>query len=220
MKKHALRLGVLVVLAAAVSAPIAFGAAARTAAAPVNLIRNGGAERGSAVTNDTAVVAAIPGWTRTGEFTVVKYGSPGGFPDHTVSTAIKGGKNFFAGGPANPHSGATQDISLSRFATAIDKGTMTATLSGDLGGYSSQRDSLTVTATFKNAAGASLGSIHIGPVTTGQRHNTTGLIIRKALARVRPQTRTVHVAVHAVRTDGSYNDGYADNLSLTLTKTP
>jgi len=214
MTKRAPRLAVLAALVAAVVVPIASGSTSRRAAPTPNLIRNGGAELGRAVTNDSTVVASIPGWTRTGGFTVVRYGSSGGFPEAAVSTAIHGGRNFFAGGPANPNSGATQAISVSRFAAAIDKGSLTATLTGDLGGYSTQSDSLTVVATFLDASGASLGSVRIGPVTPGQRKSTTTLIARTATARVPAKTRGVSVVLRAVRTDGSYNDGYADNLSL------
>jgi hypothetical protein len=93
---------------------------------------------------------------------------------------------------------------------------VTAVLTGALGGYSSQRDSLTVIATFLSASGQKLGSIRIGPVTPGQRKSLTTLIVRSAQASVPPKTRSVEIHVSAVRTDGSYNDGYADNLSLAL----
>ena len=185
-----------------------------------NLLRNGGAELGPAVGDASGVAKTIPGWVRTGRVTVVKYGSSGGFPDATVSQAILGGKNFFAGGPTNPDSGATQTVNVASRAAAIGAGKMTATLTGDLGGYSSQRDSLTVTASFLDASGQKLGLLKIGPVTPAQRKSGTTLIARSAAGKVPVKTRSIQVALTAVRTDGSYNDGYADNLKLTLTNGP
>jgi hypothetical protein len=217
MNRYVLTRVAIALLAAAASAPAAYGAHTRHAALSGNLIKNGNAELGPAVSNDSSSVASITGWSKTGEFTVVKYGSPGGFPDASVSTQIQGGRKFFAGGPANPDSGATQTINVARFATAIDAGKVTATLSGDMGGFSAQRDSLTVTASFLDASGRVLSVMRIGPVTSAQRHGTTGLIPRITAARVHPKTRTVRIDMRAVRTDGSYNDGYADNLSLKLT---
>jgi len=216
LMKRSVPVAVLFVIAAAAGVPVAAGLASMTAAPTPNLIRNGGAELGPAVVTSSGVVATIPGWTRTGGFTVVKYGTTGGFPDASVGTAIHGGKNFFAGGPANPKSGATQSVSVARYAARIDTGSLSATLSGDLGGYDGQNDSLTVVATFLSASGTSLGTVHIGPVSAAQRKSTTNLLPRTATAKVPAKTRSVSVAVRAVRTDGSYNDGYADNLSLTL----
>lgn len=196
-------------------------AGAASSAASPNLLGNGTAELGpGAKTSDNVlgVVQSIPGWTRTGNFTVVEYGSPGGFPDLPASQAIGGGKNFFAGGPSNPNSGATQIVNVASRAAAIDGRKMTATLAGYLGGYSSQRDSLTVSASFLSASGKKLGGLTIGPVTPAQRKSLTTLVAKSASRRVPAKTRSIQVALTAVRTDGSYNDGYADNLKLTLKK--
>jgi hypothetical protein len=181
-----------------------------------NLIKNGGAEIGLAAPDSATTVPAIALWTKTGGFTTVVYGAPGGFPDAAVSTAIKGGKNFFAGGPANPDSGASQVVSLASRARSIDKGKVTAILAGYLGGYSSQRDALTVSASFLDATGQKLGSVKIGPVTPTQRKNLTTLIPRSARKALPAGTRSLEIQIRATRTDGSYNDGYADRLSLTL----
>lgn len=204
-------------LAIAALAVVVQTAAGRgNAASSGNLIKNGGAELGGAVTSTSSVIPRIPGWAKTGNFTTVRYGAPGGFPDAAISQKINGGKNFFAGGPANPNSRATQLVSVVGQSASIDKGKVTATLSGYLGGYSSQRDSLTVIATFLDGAGKTLGSVRIGPVSPAQRKNETTLLLRSARASVPAKTRKLAIHVNAVRTDGSYNDGYADNLSLTL----
>lgn len=196
----------------AIPAALASSGVTRT----TNLIKNGGAEIGVAAKDSATSVPAITSWTKTGAFTTVVYGAPGGFPDATVSKAIKGGKNFFAGGPTDPASGATQVVSVAGKATSIDRGKVTATLAGYLGGYSSQRDALTVTASFLDAAGVKLGSVKIGPVTPAQRKGLTTLISRTAHKLVPAKTRSIEIRIRATRTDGSYNDGYADRLSLTL----
>lgn len=206
----------LVVVSAVVGVvvPVALGSSVSSTAA--NTIKNGGAELGVAATDASTTVPTIRAWTKTGGFTTVSYAAGGGFPDATVSTAIKGGKNFFAGGPANPNSGATQVVPVTARAGLIDKGKIVAVLSGYLGGYSTQRDSLTVVASFFDAAGLKLGSLRIGPVTPAQRKNLTTMIVRSATKVVPAKTRKVEVRVSATGKDGDYNDGYADNLSLTF----
>lgn len=71
-------------------------------------------------------------------------------------------------------------------------------------------------ATFRDASGRSVGKLSIGPVSAAKRQNRTGLVARTATGKIPRKTKLVHVAVKAVRTDGSYNDCYADNLSLTI----
>lgn len=149
----------------------------------------------------------------------MKYGAPGGFPELAVSKKIGGKVNFFAGGPSNPRSGATQVVDVSRFKSAIGAGKRMATLSGLLGGYASQEDSLTVTATFLSAAGKKLGVLKIGPVTAGQRKSETTFLQKSASKPVPKATRSILVKLTAARTSGSYNDGYADSLALRLAAT-
>ena len=214
--KRPLERAVAAVAAASLAAVVmAVGASARTSAAP-NLIKNGGADLGPAVSDASSVVPSIPGWTQTGSFTVVKYGAPGGFPDATISQATGGKTNFFAGGPSNPKSGATQVVNVTRYKAAIDAGKRTATLSGFLGGYASQADALAVTATFLGDAGQKLGVLKIGPVGAAARNNVTTLLQKSQSKPVPKNTRSIEVKLTAARTSGSYNDGYADSLSLTL----
>ncbi len=156
-----------------------------------------------------------PGWTVTGDFTVVQYGAAGGFPDSTVSASIAGGQNFFAGGNAAV-STASQTVDVSGSAAAIDANSQAVSLSGDLGGYATQDDSMTVTATFLSASGGALGSLTIGPVTQADRNGQTTLLPRSGSATLPAGTRSIQVVMTATRQEGTYNDGYADNLSLTL----
>ena len=77
-----------------------------------------------------------------------------------------------------------------------------------------------MTATFLDGAGAKLGSIQLGPVTAAQRKNATTLLPESKQVVLPRQRRSVSLAMLAVRTDGSYNDGYADNVALSLAGTP
>lgn len=202
----------------------AFGAAARAAVPASNLLVNGNAESGTGSSDSsTTTPVPIPGWTTTTNITEHTYDPAGSaaFPDVNASAAIGGGTQFFAGGPANGAGNtvetATQDVDVSTAATEIDAGTVTATLSAHLGGFSTQGDNAALTATFLNSAGAQVGTLTVGPVTAADRNNTTQMLPRTASGPVPPGTRTVRVVLTATKTDGSYNDAYADNLSLTLT---
>ena len=175
-----------------------------------NLVQNPGAEVGVGAT-DSSAVAVPSGWTPAGPFTAVAYGTPG-FP------VAGSGKDFFAGGPGASRSSGTQIVDVSSYAAAIDAGRMQATLSGLLGGFETQEDSAMVEAVFRDQSGAPLSSdeLRIGPVTMAERDGKTKLLARSATADVPAQTRKVEVVITAERASGYYNDGYADDVSLTL----
>jgi hypothetical protein len=222
MRYSGIRAGLMAVAALVLVAPVALGAVMPHTNLTANLIRNGGAELGPSVATGSGVVASIPGWKRSGRFTVVAYGAPGGFPGLPIAAAVKGGAKFFAGGPENaspatgPLSKLTQDIAVATYAARIDAGSVTAVLSGALGGYSSQTDMLVISATFLGAAGNKLGVLRLPAVTAAQRHLVTTLLARSASAIVPRGTRTIRVSLVATRNAGGYNDGYADNLGLVL----
>jgi hypothetical protein len=196
--------------------PVSANAPARLlpAATSGNLIVNGNAETGPG-SSDGSVVP-VPGWTPQGNFTVVQYGASGGFPDSNSPGPADRGVNFFAGGPDNPASSATQTIDLSSYAAAIDTGNQTYTLSGYLGGWSSQTDNATLTIDFRDSANQLLGTATIGPVTNDERGSQTALFYRTINGLVPALSREVDVTLQMTRYDGTYNDGYADNLFLGL----
>jgi len=184
------------------------------AAAVTNLLQNPGAEAGPGG-SDSSGGMPPPGWTVTGDLTTVQYGAAGGFPTTANSASIDGGANFFAGGNS-PSSTASQTVDVAGGESGIDANTVSATLSGDLGGYATQDDSMVVVATYLSATGASLGSLTIGPVTQADRNGQTTLLPRSASGAVPAGTRSIQVVMTATRQEGTYNDGYADNLSLSL----
>jgi hypothetical protein len=199
------------------------GAAAQAAVPSGNLIVNGGAEVGAG-SSDSATTAPVPtpSWATTTNFTEHTYDAAGSgaFPDTTASAAVSGGKQFFAGGPDNGSGNtvetATQDVNVSTAATEIDAGGVSATLAADLGGFATQTDNAAVTATFLGADGQQLGTLTIGPVTAIDRNNVTALLPRTGSATVPGATRAIRVVITATKLEGSYNDAYIDNVSLSL----
>lgn len=188
-------------------------------AAPVlgsNLIVNGDAEAGPGSLSGNAV-ASIPNWTSSGNFTVVQYAAGAGFPSPTDPGPVSRRANFFAGGPSNASSSASQLVDLSTLAGEIDMGRVSFDLSGFLGGFSSQRDNAVLTVSFINESSVQLRAAQLGPVSSVDRSNNTGLLFRDVLGTVPIGTRSINVFLQMTRLDGTYNDGYADNLSLVLT---
>lgn len=189
--------------------------------AGTNLLVNGDAEAAPGAT-DAAGKVAVPGWTTTLGFTAMRYDAPGGFPSAPESARIGGGANFFTGGSLTDLGTAKQTVDVTRLASDIDAGRATATLSGDLGGFAAQADAADVTATFRSAAGAALGTLAIGPATPVDRGGATVLLRRSATRPAPAGTRSIEVLVRAVNPGSvsSYNDGYADNLVLTVAPPP
>lgn len=184
-----------------------------------NLIINGNSEVGSS--SKTAYdVVSTPGWTETSNFNVVRYNtrsSAGDFPSSTDPGPSDRGKNFFAGGPSNSNSSATQLIDVSAYAGDIDSGNVRFNLAGYLGGFAEQGDNAILRATLTNGRCNTIETKSIGPVTAGTRNRQTGLLLRSISGILPIGTRQIRLLLQMTRTAGSYNDGYADNLSLTLT---
>ncbi len=178
-----------------------------------NLIANGDAESGAGSPDGSVV--PVPGWTTIGNFTVAQYGG-NGLPSFTDPGPSDRGANFFAGGPNNASSSGSQLINVASAAHQIDVGAVTFALSGFLGGFADQGDNAVLSITFKNGDQV-LGSAQIGPVTAADRGNATGLLARSTSGAVPVGTREILVVLQMTRAPVFfYNDGYADNLILTL----
>ena len=180
-----------------------------------NLLANGGGEGAGAARNSSAQ-PAVPGWSNSSAFTHVRYGTSGGFPDRLISNRIVGQGAFFTGGPAGANTSTSQVVDVSASAASIDAGLATATLQGYLGGFRTSNDRMSLTATYKDAGGASLGTTEIAPVTATDRKNRTILLRRTASTPVPAGTRTIEVTLNAIRVNGAYNDAYADRIGLFL----
>jgi len=181
----------------------------------VNLVVNGGGEADVGAP-DSGHVVKPTGWITTGEFTPVQYGAPGGFPNKTSPGPADRGKNDFEGGNV-AKSTAKQTISLASESPAINTGSVRFTFGAWLGGFASQSDNAVVTLSFHDANGAALGGAELGPVTPAQRGNVTGLLHRAQSGVVPKGASSAVITIVVMRTDGRYNDGAADNVSLVLT---
>lgn len=215
MNKHLKKLAMVTALSLCSMLGVS-GAAQASSIYGQNLILNGDAEAGAGSPDGYASAGIIPGFNVFGDFNVVRYGAPGGFPLLTDPGPVARGQNFFAGGNSNAYSSATQLIDVSSGAAHIDAGSATFDLSAFLGGFSSQGDYATLTATFLNAGNGALGNASVGPVSNLDRSNQTGLLLRDTTGFVPVGTRSIQVSLEMTRLAGSYNDGYADNLSLVL----
>jgi hypothetical protein len=198
---------------AVAAALVLLGAPAQASVPTGNLLQNPGAEAGPGAP-DSSTIITPPSWTATGEFTAVKYGTSG-FPTTAVSAQIAGGANFFAGGNV-PASTGEQLVDVSAAQPEIDTRAVSAALGADIGGFASQSDNARVTATFLAANGVTLGTLEIGPVTPADRGNQTTLLPRSTSGAVPPCTRSIKLVVTSTGEEGSYNDGYADNVGLSL----
>lgn len=187
-----------------------------------NLIQNPGAESDVGSTDASCGGDLdVSGWApETGTFSAIQYGT-GDFPSTAESAEIGGGSNLFTGGcPSTNVSTGEQTAGVTEAAPEIDAGQVTATLSGYLGGFSGQDDQATVEVFFLGPEGGDLGSagadLAIGPVTAADRANLTDMLLRSANSGVPVGTRSILTRLTLTRFSGSSNDGYADNLSLTL----
>lgn len=187
--------------------------AARTFA--INLVVNGGGEDGPSSTGGT--VPSIPGWETSPGFTCVRYNAPGFLTSASPGPADRG-QNFFAGGPNNVSSFASQVIDVGLGAAVIDNGVVTYALSAWLGGLQSQDDSMIVSLTFNDHEGESIATVTLPGPTSVQRMGQTGLLPRSRNGAVPVGTRTITVVLVSQRSFAPYNDGYADNISLVLTQ--
>ncbi|WP_327287261.1 NHL domain-containing protein [Streptomyces sp. NBC_01198] len=108
---------------------------------------------------------------------------------------------------------ATQMIDVS----SLDAGGKSYTLTGAIGGYTTQTDYATVTAAFEDADGGTLGSAVIGPVNAAQRGNVTSLVPEAAVGTVPAGTARILVTVASTGVSAGYGiDGRADDLNLTI----
>ncbi|WP_211277983.1 hypothetical protein [Couchioplanes caeruleus] len=177
-----------------------------------NLIANGGAESDP---GGTGQPSAVTGWTvLEGAAAVVAYGTPG-YPAPGGPGPADRGRNFLSGG-TSARTRLTQLVTLPGTAQ-IDAGTTRFDFAGWLGGYAEQDDGVRLSLEFLSAAGTPLGLCVLGPVTATDRGRATGLLRRAGAGTVPPSSRTARVLLLFTRDGGTFNDGYADSLSLSLT---
>ncbi|GAA2403524.1 hypothetical protein Cme02nite_74700 [Catellatospora methionotrophica] len=178
----------------------------------VNLLANPGGDAGPGGTG--GATASIPGWTHLeGGTAVIAYGTSG-YPTASSPGPANRGANFLGGG-TSARSRLGQSVALPNTG-AIDAGTARYDAAAWLGGYADQNDTAQLSVAFRNAAGQTLSTVVLGPVTAAQRANVTGMLSRTATGTVPVGSRTAQVELLFVRAGGTSNDGYADSLSLSV----
>jgi Subtilase family/Bacterial Ig domain len=184
-----------------------------------NMILNPGADFGFGESNAIPPVEAIPAFAPMNGFTVVRYGSPNGFPSLDLAAQIAGEVNFFTGGTSDISS-ATQIISVVDAASLIDSApSVSYELSGYLGGYADQNDYAEVSLVFLNVNGIEVGSEKLKPVNATERQNQTTLLLRQTTGILPPGTRIIQLKVTMTKVEAdARNDGYVDNLRFSLHK--
>jgi hypothetical protein len=204
----ALSLGALVLILGTspvlAASPTSFG---------VNLVKNGSAEAGVASSDGQSGVF-IPGWEAISDsnFTVVKYGTAGGFPT-TGDAPSKAGAQFFSAGAE--HFGECDTLIQSIFVkgrnSLVDAHHVQVTLSAWVATYGSQQDNAIVLLKFGDDSNNSLGSIQL-PTQTATHdvfHHLTKTVL---LPRT---TREMTVVLESTR-HTSYCDAYFDKISVKL----
>ena len=202
---------------AAATTPAATSATVVLPGAGKNLVVNGDAEAAPG-TDGSSVAPDVPGWTRTGDFTAIAYDTrnSGNFPTPSDPGPPDRGRNFFGGGPRAELSGAVQTIDVSDAGPILDGGRVSYTLSAWLGGFRGQDDHVELTAQFLSASGGVLATAALPVVLDRDRGGRTALLSRSVSGSVPAGTRRIKVDMEMIRKAGTANDGYADDVSLTL----
>jgi hypothetical protein len=200
----------------AVGAALAIASPAAAEIPSGNLLLNSGAEAAAGAVGTG--IQVVPDWNVQSNFTVVQYDTPD-FLTNAQSLAWGGGWNFFGGGPSTAASSAAQAVDVSMAAPEIDAGGVTMKLGALLGGNTNQGDQAMVTATPMDATGAALGTTTLPPVTPADRADDTTLLSRTTAMPLPAGTRSVLVELLTQRMEGDYDDGYIDNVRLSLVPT-
>lgn len=184
-------------------------ALAQAAGLGSNLVVNGDAEAG------------LDHWTASGGvdlFSAVEYGPNWVLP--TQQGPEDRGVNLFVGGSV-AYAAGYQVLDLGDIpADALGSGSLGYSFTGWLGGWLTQGDNVKVTAQFFDAASVLLGSSTLGPSTPADRANDTGLTFFATGGSVPANTHSITLVMEMTRLSGGDNDGYADNLSFTLSPVP
>lgn len=164
-----------------------------------NLVVNGDAEAGTAGWN---------GYTGYNQFQSVDYGSNWVLP--TQPGPVDRGAHLFAG--LGQYAAGYQTLDLGTTTTQ----TLSYSLSGWLGGWTSQGDNALFYVQFLDELDNEIGAATIGPVTPQDRNNQTGLWYRATDGFMPTGTHKLSFWLSMERLVPNDNDGYADNLSFVL----
>jgi hypothetical protein len=180
----------------------------------MNLIVNGNAEAGAAGMDVKTPVGSIPGWSLTGKPTVLPYNLTGLLQLTDPTPPDHGFQYFAAAFPSLPAT-MSQDIDVSSAASLINAGNAKFVASAYLGSSGNAPAKMDVA--FKNAKGQTFNTTTVGPLTfpfAGADSN--GMFFQQQIGLV--PLGTLSVTVTLSLTDGNYDTGIADSLSLVLSQ--
>lgn len=188
---------------------LAAACGAQAASYGSNLLVNGNAEAGTS------------GWTAyagTDLFQSVAYSSNWVLP--TQPGPVDRGAFLFVGGSGVSYAAGFQTVDVSANTADFASGQVAFSLTGYLGGWTTQGDNALLYVSFLDATSNTLATAQLGPVTPADRGNQTGLFFRQDNGFVPAATTKIRFDLSMERLVSGDNDGYADNLSLVLTAAP
>jgi NHL repeat len=195
-----------------------------TPALNANLIQNAGAEDFTQATDLGAPAGdanALPNcWTVSSALAApAAVLSSAAVADVAAGASGAAGARSFFGGSNNgaPVSGASSTGTQRLDVSALHASGQPFELSASLGGVTTSSAATTVSATFEDGSGNTLGLATIGPVTAAQRGNVTGLLPRAWYGTVPKGTQQAVITVSVSSTGTSAaSQALADGLSLTI----
>lgn len=203
---------------------VALLATATLAASPVsaastpygtNLVRNPGAQDGSASSSGNGVVS-IPRWETFANMTVVRYGTSG-FPSTSKGNAINGSTKFFSAGRYSTTNGscgdAQQVIFLTGRGSLIDSGRIRVSFSGKVAAAGDVTAHLDLY--FRDSRNHSVGSNGIQKQVQGSGNTFRSISASRTLP---DGTRQLRVHLWADGVDSGYCKAYFDNIRVTISK--
>jgi len=184
------------------------------AATTANLLVNGGAEQ-HRCTDDWTASTPVPGWhVLRGAASVLCYSAFAHAGANPVKPPLAGVALFAAPGA---DTAMEQSVDIGAAAAGVDRGAVSFSLSGWLGGWGDLPERATLTAIFLDADGHATGApVVIADADAQARNHLTGLVPREQSGVVPTGTRRIVVTVHFLSGQASYHNAYADNISLTL----
>jgi hypothetical protein len=176
---------------------------------PIPLV-NWGAEDGEASPDGMTSVDVL-GWTVTGSLTIVAYGTPGPFP--SIGPGLTG--QFFAGGSSLGLSSANQIAQIpQQHWECIDEGFGLCSISASalLGGWSTDADSTRLLVTVLDGQSNDLSMFVVSPSYIPGGHTGSYAQVCSEIREIPPGARAVNVRLEMYGVEGSYNNGWADDI--------
>jgi hypothetical protein len=113
-----------------------------------------------------------------------------------------------------------QVINISSRAAYVDSGRANYHMEAWVGGYYTNNDTAYVAVdmfTGTDGTGSNIGTpLVLGPVSQGARGSVSKLLFLSGERSIAAGARSLRVRVYYDRQDGSFNDGYVDNMSLNI----